>query len=148
MAITWGQFYRKKYYMYMGQVRSRRCGCLVTWFCYQLIAKLGNKTAAPSWPDPYIPIIKICMKNCTLKLQPHPPGAGEFKNAVMKRCAVFSAMVRKQLTYPLTVHTGFSIRHDIRAFFLTRTNHRVDMLLLKHWPKNWKHEQNQPSHQK
>ena len=35
-------------------VRSRRCGCLVTWFCYHLIAKPGNKTAAPSWPDPYI----------------------------------------------------------------------------------------------
>ena len=35
-------------------VRSRRCGCLVTWFCYRLIAKPGNKTAAPSWPDPYI----------------------------------------------------------------------------------------------
>ena len=34
-------------------VRSRRCSCLVTWFCYQLIAKPGNKTAAPSWPDPY-----------------------------------------------------------------------------------------------
>ena len=34
-------------------VRSRRCGCLVTWFCYQLIAKPGNMTAAPSWPDPY-----------------------------------------------------------------------------------------------
>ena len=33
-------------------VRSRRWGCLVTWFCYQLIAKPGNKTAAPSWPDP------------------------------------------------------------------------------------------------
>ena len=33
-------------------VRSRRCGCLVTWFCYHLIAKSGNKTAAPSWPDP------------------------------------------------------------------------------------------------
>ena len=32
---------------------DRRCGCLVTWFCYHLIAKLGNKTAAPSWPDPY-----------------------------------------------------------------------------------------------
>ena len=26
-------------------VRSRNCGCLVTWFCYQLIAKPGNKTA-------------------------------------------------------------------------------------------------------
>ena len=34
-------------------VRSRNCGCLVTWFCYQLIAKPGNKTATVSWPDPY-----------------------------------------------------------------------------------------------
>ena len=32
-------------------VRSRNCGCLVTWFCYQLIAKPGNKTPAVSWPD-------------------------------------------------------------------------------------------------
>ena len=30
------------------------CGCLVTWFCYQLIAKPGNKTAAVSWPDPLV----------------------------------------------------------------------------------------------
>ena len=35
-------------------VWSRNCSCLVTWFCYQLIAKPGNKTAAVSWPDPYI----------------------------------------------------------------------------------------------
>ena len=35
-------------------VRSRNCGCLVTWFCYQLIAKPGNKTTTVSWPDPYI----------------------------------------------------------------------------------------------
>ena len=34
--------------------RSRRCGCLVTWFCYHLIAKPGNKTATPSWPGPNI----------------------------------------------------------------------------------------------
>ena len=34
-------------------VRSWNCGCLVTCFCYQLIAKPGNKTAAVSWPDPY-----------------------------------------------------------------------------------------------
>ena len=33
-------------------VRSRRCGCFVTWFCYHLIAKPGNKTATPSWHDP------------------------------------------------------------------------------------------------
>ena len=34
-------------------VKSRNCGCLVTRFCYQLIAKPGNKTATVSWPDPY-----------------------------------------------------------------------------------------------
>ena len=33
-------------------VRSPNCDCLVTWFCYQLIAKPGNKTATVSWPDP------------------------------------------------------------------------------------------------
>ena len=27
-------------------VRSQNYGCLVTWFCYHLIAKPGNKTAA------------------------------------------------------------------------------------------------------
>ena len=31
-------------------VRSWRCGCIVTWFCYQSIAKPGNKAAAPPWP--------------------------------------------------------------------------------------------------
>ena len=34
-------------------VRSWNCGCLVTWFCYQLIAKPGNKTATVLWSDPY-----------------------------------------------------------------------------------------------
>ena len=36
-------------------VRSRKWGCLVTWFCYQLIAKPGtsNKTATVLLPDPY-----------------------------------------------------------------------------------------------
>ena len=29
-------------------VRSRNSGCLVTWFCYQLIAKPGNKAATVS----------------------------------------------------------------------------------------------------
>ena len=32
-------------------VRWWRCSCFVTWFCYQLIAKPGNKTTAPAWPD-------------------------------------------------------------------------------------------------
>ena len=34
--------------------RSRNFDCLVTWFCYQLIAKPGNKTSAVPWRDPYI----------------------------------------------------------------------------------------------
>ena len=33
--------------------RSWRCDCLLTWFCYQLIAKSCKKTATPSWPDPF-----------------------------------------------------------------------------------------------
>ena len=47
-------------------VRSRNCGCLVTWFCYQLIAKPGNKTAVVSRPDPYgdvagvLPSVSMC----------------------------------------------------------------------------------------
>ena len=35
------------------RARSQRCACLVTWFCYQMIAKPGNKTGPPLWPDPY-----------------------------------------------------------------------------------------------
>ena len=35
------------------------CGCLVTWFCYQLIAKPGNKTATVPWPDPYIHVLLL-----------------------------------------------------------------------------------------
>ena len=34
-------------------IRSRKCTCLVTWFCYHLIAEPGDKTGPPSWPDPY-----------------------------------------------------------------------------------------------
>ena len=37
-------------------VRSRRRSWLVTWFCYQLIAKPGDKTVAPLWPDRFIPL--------------------------------------------------------------------------------------------
>ena len=34
-------------------VRSWNCDCPVTWFCYQLIAKPGNRTTTVPWPDPY-----------------------------------------------------------------------------------------------
>ena len=34
-------------------VKPWRCCCLVPWFCYQWIAKPGNKTVAPPWLDIY-----------------------------------------------------------------------------------------------
>ena len=51
--IKWVNKYNEQNIMNIW-VRSWRCGCPVTWFCYHLIAKPGNKTAAPSRPDPYI----------------------------------------------------------------------------------------------
>ena len=59
-------------------VKSRNCGCLVTWFCYQLIAKPGNKTATVSWPDPYVnsnwsyspEMVKLGCDLCDLDLWP------------------------------------------------------------------------------
>ena len=35
-------------------VRSRRCTCLVTCFCYQMITKPGHKTDVLLWPDPSV----------------------------------------------------------------------------------------------
>ena len=35
-------------------VRSVNCGCLVTWFCYQLKTYYYYKTASVLWPGPYI----------------------------------------------------------------------------------------------
>ena len=46
------------FWVVMGRwVRSQNCSCLVACFCYQLIAKPGNKTAAVPWPDPYDAVI-------------------------------------------------------------------------------------------
>ena len=49
-------------------VRSRNCGCLVTWLCYQLIAKPGNKTATVPWPDPYIGRSLLIFSDVTFKM--------------------------------------------------------------------------------
>ena len=44
---------------------SWRCDCFVTWFCYQLIAKTGNKAATPPGPDPYAPMCPFISGNDT-----------------------------------------------------------------------------------
>ena len=57
LCVTRPQWVNSNRYIW---VMSRMCGFLVTWFCYHLIAKPGNKTAAPSWPGPI-----ICQKRCS-----------------------------------------------------------------------------------
>ena len=39
-------------YTWICYVRPWRWNYLITWLCYQMIAKPDNKTAAPPWPDP------------------------------------------------------------------------------------------------
>ena len=51
-------------------VRSGRWGCLVNWFCDQLIAKPGNKTATVSWPDPNILLYAMLGKRWLSKSEP------------------------------------------------------------------------------
>ena len=57
MSLLWECLHRAMIYWCIFisiWVRSQSCGCLVTWFCYHLIAKPGNKTASHSWPDLYL----------------------------------------------------------------------------------------------
>ena len=44
----------------MGQV-TKVWACLVTWFCYHLIAKPGNKTDAPDPYDPSLGSSALCV---------------------------------------------------------------------------------------
>ena len=77
-------------------VRSQRCGCLVTWFCYQLIAKPGNKTVSPPWPEPYI-----------LQHIVQPPG-----NMVggVHKCMVFILIFLDGISFCIQVHFQFSFQ--------------------------------------
>ena len=45
-------------------VRSQNCDCPIAWFCYQLIAKPGDKTATVPWPDPYVYIEPMLTQFC------------------------------------------------------------------------------------
>ena len=57
---------KSKFWYFLIWVLSRRCGCFVTWFCNQPIAKPGNKTATTPWPDPYICIYSLHEILCTV----------------------------------------------------------------------------------
>ena len=56
-CICWRYAYIKSFschcqkYIWVG---LRKCGCHFTWFCYRLIAKPCNKTAALPWPNPSV----------------------------------------------------------------------------------------------
>ena len=80
-------------------VRSWRCGCLVTWFCYQLIAKAGIKTAAPSWPHPYSFVYVL---NCDLKAR-----VMLNRDTWINRWSLFHW--RKLIAIYIYIHSAFSI---------------------------------------
>ena len=71
-------------------VRSRKRGCLVTWFCYQMITKPGNKTVASSWPEfafnPTDNVYAFVLCHVSLwfdtsRFYPKPPGFLHWQNA-------------------------------------------------------------------
>ena len=65
-------------------VRSRRCGCLVTWVCYQMVAKPGNKTVAPlcsTWSNQFHIIYDIF---CFTPLKSTYIGLVLFKTTMLK----------------------------------------------------------------
>ena len=49
-------------------VRSRRWACIIIRFCYHLIAKPGNETDAPSWPDLYSVTVTVNIWLLPIKL--------------------------------------------------------------------------------
>ena len=56
-------------------VRSQRCGCLVTQFCYISWKQMPcNKTTTPSWPDPFslIKIVALLIQILLKRVPKHP----------------------------------------------------------------------------
>ena len=75
-------------------VRSWNWGCLVTWFCYQLIAKPDNKTAAVPWPDPYT-LIWRCQQHWTCTMRSN--GLPTESDTKTKICASLFPQIRLSL---------------------------------------------------
>ena len=103
-------------------VRSQNCGCLVTWFCYQLIAKPGNKTATVPWPDPYhnieaLPtLLALCVGN--------PPATRGFLAQMASNAAVillwlawssFEQTINWQVKWDAFVMKGPSYAYSLRC---------------------------------
>ena len=67
-------------------VKPRNCGCLVTWFCYQLIAKPGNKTVAVPWPDSYLYHCVVTETNWLVGKVWHPVWSQSISYHQLKHC--------------------------------------------------------------
>ena len=101
--------------------RSRNCGCLVTWFCYQLIAKPGKKTAAVSWPDPYfITLVKLADDIARLEIfKCRVHGAGSAEHFVID-----DSLCGKSLQWRNHDHDGVS-NHQPHDCLLNRLFRRI-----------------------
>ena len=89
--------------MYCIWVRSHNCGCLVTWFCYQLIAKPGNKTATVVWPDPYAcpKLGQYCAADVPAYISTRPPTGTVLTTKL--HCVRFWVSVALSASYHLLV---------------------------------------------
>ena len=74
-------------------VRSENCGCLVTWFCFKIIAKSGNRTATVPWLDPYdkaqtsAALLQRCLSNFKATVPwPDPYDKAQTSAALLQRC--------------------------------------------------------------
>ena len=107
-------------------VRSRNCGCLVTWFCYQLIAKPGNKTATFPWPDPYLVVWQATW--LTISLCPPANRAGIILgmgsvNEITLPCNNFSHWISPIPAYPeCSLQRGNIKLDDVNLQVLTLTS--------------------------
>ena len=116
-------------------VRSRNCGCLVTWFCYHLIAKPGNKTATVLWPDPYIYIyigdhlfIKVTyMSTGGLFLKRHMLLSGSFVPFALTHSSLGKMVNRKYFNFDLKFHWNIGLDNGLAQEQVT--NHYLDDLM-------------------
>ena len=95
--------------IYLLWVTSRICGCLVTWFCYQVIAKPGNKTATVSWSDqadPYQFYVFLALTHRYMVL---------CKNFILAQC---SLSINTTVTPHAYKHTEGQIRNKTHLYHI------------------------------
>ena len=133
-----GLMYPKIYFFFQNRwVRSWNCGCLVTWFCCQLIAKPGNKTATVSWPYPDYAELGHCQTHGTL-LAYGPWTTGYISTLhIALQCIVVSNHPKGLHTLPflgpiLQTEYELIIQTSLNIVLLLREKYLSDQVVIMH----------------